>query len=108
MRSQPVHTGPKRPLRNRYKRRKAAQSLDKKRKRIGNACEKAKHHLNPSSDQPKNDAFATTRVRTVLFETVKKKQEAGQSLDKKRGATQPGQRQKSSPSAMHAKQPNTT
>ena len=54
---------------------KAAQSLDKKRKRIGNACEKAKRHLNPSSEQPKNDAFATTRVRTVLFETVKK--EAG-------------------------------
>ena len=28
-------------------------------KRIDNACEKAKHRLNPSSDKPKNPPFAT-------------------------------------------------
>ena len=101
---------------------KAAQWLDKKRgatqpgqrqksiKFLGNACEKAKHHLNPSSDKPKNDAFATLPhgSETSSSKPLKEKDKAAQSLDKKRGATQHGQRQKSSSSAMHAKKPNTT
>ena len=78
--------------------------------RRDNACEKAKHHLNPSSDKPKNDAFATLPrgSETSSSKPLKEKDKAAQSLDKKRGATQPGQRQKSSSSAMHAKKPNTT
>ena len=76
---------------------------------IGNACEKAKYHLNPSADKPKNDAFATRPhgSETSASKPLKNKK-ATQPLGKKRGATQPGQRQKSSSSAMHAKKPNAT
>ena len=60
--------------------------------------------------QAQNAAFAALPhgSETSSSQPLKEKDKAAQSLDKKRGATQPGQRQKSSSSAMHAKKPNAT
>ena len=105
-------------------------------KLIAHGSEKAKRHLIPSSDKPKNEAFATLPHRSETSSSkpleektktrdcsqpfhkgpkrplptvkIKEKEKAAQSLDKKRGATRPGQRQTSSSSTMHAKKPNTT
>ena len=67
-------------------------------KLIGNACETAKHHLNPSSDNPKRCVRSpSTRVRNVLFETVTREGKQRSRWTKNVSA-----------SAMHAKKPNTT
>ena len=68
-----AETAPSKPLnetikdRRRWEENVAQPSLDKETqmKLVGNGCEKAKHHLNPSSGKPKT-------VRSQPFHTVPK------------------------------------